>query len=359
MKNGILRDKVMAMSLLSTIGNALGMSVDDLTKKEIEERFRFVREYLPARPDHKWCKGFLKGQWTDDTQLFLAIARAYISTKSIDIVEIYLEHIKEMERNTAGWGDSTIDSLKQIHAIFPGDEFTKCNISDFGNPTGAGNGVAMKIAPIGAVMSANYLKLKDILSADNFASDWQEREKYIHDCIAEIAMMTHRTRMAIASGFAQVNAIHTCLLSNGEDVKRFRKHFSSEVIRAVKIGESYQLKDALVDKLSKRYHNLLQNTVYIGNDIDKLLALTDGATCYVYNSLPFSHAMFMRNPTSIETLFDVINAGGDTDSNGAIVGALLGAYNGTKIIPRYLLDGLWRREEVEDTARRFCDALDL
>ena len=113
----------------------------------------------------------------------------------------------------------------------------------------------------------------------------------------------------------------------------------------------------MTDKLTDKFKMLWENDTYLKMDVDELLAATGGATCYVFNSLPFSYSIFLKDPTNIEILYQTINAGGDTDTNGAIVGALLGAYNGTKIIPDHLLNGLWNRQEVEDTAVAFCDSL--
>jgi ADP-ribosylglycohydrolase len=66
---------------------------------------------------------------------------------------------------------------------------------------------------------------------------------------------------------------------------------------------------------------------------------------------------FIKNPHSIESLYDVINAGGDTDTNGSILGAMLGALNGTEIFPKELIESIPKEyyEEVMDLANRFAD----
>ena len=81
-------------------------------------------------------------------------------------------------------------------------------------------------------------------------------------------------------------------------------------------------------------------------------------TSYVYNSLPFSYAFFLKAPDSIETLYEVVSAGGDTDSNGSIVGGMRGALNGRKIFPQHLIDGLWQKDLILETAKRFCERFD-
>ena len=351
-KRKYLRDRIMAMFLLSAIGDALGMPVETLKKEEIRKRFGFIRGYMPARSDHKWCKNFVAGQWTDDTQLTLAIARSYIRVKDIDVADIYFEHVAEMQRTTVGSRGSTLRSLEKIRKAFSdGIELT-----DAGNPQGAGNGVAMKVSPIGAILAANFINAIDLFSSNDFWKYWSRREKFIYGQTEVLARMTHRTRMGVASGFAQIRAISLCL-EHGN--KNFRRDFKIVTLRAASIGERNPLNDGMTDKLTDRFKVLLKNNAYLGMNVDELLAATSGATCYAFNSLPFVYSMFLKDPTNIETLYLTINAGGDTDTNGAIVGALLGAYNGTKIIPPELLDGLWNRQEVEDTAVAFCDSLNL
>ena len=347
-----LRDRVMAMFLLSAIGDALGMPVETLKKGEIQERFDFIREYMPARSDHKWCKDFVAGQWTDDTQLTLAIARSYIRVKDIDVADIYFEHLAEMQRITAGWGGSTLRSLERIRKAFPNG----IELVNAGNPQGAGNGVAMKVSPIGAILAANFINADNLFSSNDFWKYWSSREKFVYNQIEALAQMTHRTRMGVASGFAQVRAIVLCLEYGS---KNFVNDFKTVTLRAAGIGERRPLDDGMTDKLTDRFKVLWKNDAYMEMSVDELLVATSGATCYAFNSLPFTYSMFLKDPTSIETLYQIINAGGDTDTNGAIVGALLGAYNGTKIIPPELLSGLWNRKEVEDTAIAFCDSLNL
>ena len=47
---------------------------------------------------------------------------------------------------------------------------------------------------------------------------------------------------------------------------------------------------------------------------------------------------------------DVVNLGGDTDTAGAILGAMAGAYYGVDAIPERWLDGLQNRDGIEARA---------
>jgi ADP-ribosyl-[dinitrogen reductase] hydrolase len=51
-----------------------------------------------------------------------------------------------------------------------------------------------------------------------------------------------------------------------------------------------------------------------------------------------------------EALTEVVNLGGDTDTAGAILGAMAGAYYGVDAIPQRWLDGLQNREGIEARA---------
>jgi ADP-ribosylglycohydrolase len=68
---------------------------------------------------------------------------------------------------------------------------------------------------------------------------------------------------------------------------------------------------------------------------------------------------FLKNPYSIDSLYEVINAGGDADSNGSMVAALLGALNGPFIFPSHLVHGLNQIQfnEVLSVADEFTEVL--
>ena len=73
---------------------------------------------------------------------------------------------------------------------------------------------------------------------------------------------------------------------------------------------------------------------------------------FVLNSLKLSIAALL-DPRSFENvLVDVVRLGGDTDTNGAIAGGLLGARDGIEKIPERWLEKLQFRKEFEQVALR-------
>ena len=55
-------------------------------------------------------------------------------------------------------------------------------------------------------------------------------------------------------------------------------------------------------------------------------------------------------------MLQVINAGGDTDTNGAVVGAVLGARFGAEAVPVRWTERLRNCGEMESLADRLCEA---
>lgn len=336
------RDKVRGMFLGIAIGDALGMPAETFTAEKIQNKFGRITKYL--RPDgHQWYRGRLEGTWTDDTQLSLVVAESLIEKKAIDLDDLAARHIETFCRCNVGWGGSSRDAVMRLAA---GIHWSESGIPKK-EGRGTGNGVAMKVAPVGAYFASIW----DLLREGDGSPE-------VYDAIANLTFMTHKTGMALVSAWAQIYAVEYCL--NASPDKFSRSAFLLAVWSGIWHAHGIQFaweKDN-PDNLSERLENL-SRIEFLNIKPEKIAELFGGGTSYVYNSLPFSYTFFLRNPRSIEALYDVVNAGGDTDSNGSIVGALLGALNGTKIFPEDLVNGLWRKDEILKAADNFCDAFNI
>lgn len=71
---------------------------------------------------------------------------------------------------------------------------------------------------------------------------------------------------------------------------------------------------------------------------------------YVLNSLKLAIAALLDSRSFEDVLVDVVRIGGDSDTNGAIAGGLLGARDGIENIPERWLEKLQFRKEFEDVA---------
>lgn len=76
------------------------------------------------------------------------------------------------------------------------------------------------------------------------------------------------------------------------------------------------------------------------------------ASGFVLNGLKLSIAALLDPRSFEDVLVDVVRIGGDTDTNGAIAGGLLGARDGIENIPARWLEKLQFRKEFEEVALR-------
>src|SRR3990172_11810807 len=146
----VTREKIRGMFLGIAIGDALGMPVETLTADVIAKRFGRIMNYL--RPEgHKWYNGRDAGTWTDDTQLSLAVAESLIANGKIDMDDLAARHVAALPTaKQFGWGRSTRKSVTRLSQGVHWSESGKSNEPN----QGMGNGVAMKVAPIGAWLAS-------------------------------------------------------------------------------------------------------------------------------------------------------------------------------------------------------------
>lgn len=333
----VTKDKVRGAFLGLAIGDALGKAVETLTADVIRERHGEVNQYLSCS-GHKWFHDHMTGTWTDDTQLSLAMARAFISSGKFDLDAIAKEHVKEFVSSVSGWGSSTREAIGKIAN---GTHWSEASLTDKEN-RGVGNGVAMKVAPI-----AIYMALS------NPRGEEPARWKSDLDKIAQVAIMTHRTSMAIASGIAHTLAVYKCLNETPEQIdNEWKNSFVRSICYAGMIGRQYLPETLTEHDISNRFEMLYDHE---STEPAQIIEKFGGGSCYVYDSLPFTYMFFLRNPHNIQSLYDCVSAGGDTDSNGSMLACMLGALHGPDIFPEHLIDGLDQKEMILEMADQFYE----
>jgi ADP-ribosylglycohydrolase len=326
-----IQDKIRGCFLGIGIGDGIGCPVETFSRGRIAAEYGRITRYLEPK-GHKWFNGQPAGAITDDTQLSLAVAEAMIeSPLNMDAQAKY--HVEALKFGTKGWGRSTKDSVRRLA--------NGCHWSKSGSESGVGNGVAMKVAPLG-------LYFLPIITRDRGAYD-VEVNKFL-SFVSDLSLMTHRTSMAVSSGLAMATAVLSCFARNPGQLNIDSS--LAMVVQASKTGEQVLPETLGEDRLTERLKLLANHKEY---DTDKMIAEFGGGSCYVYNSLPFALMHFYKNPETIDCLYDVISAGGDTDSNGSMVGALLGAYHGESIFPTELIEGLVDRQKVLEIADKFYE----
>lgn len=324
------QDKVRAAFLGVAIGDALGMPVETFSAERIAADYGRIDRYYEPK-DHKWFKGEPAGMVTDDTQLTLAVAQAMISCVEQGINPLSMDaqaahHVRSMkDEGTKGWGHSTRDSVRRLS--------NGVDWKSSGQAKGVGNGVPMKILPVG-------LYLAKIIDDDAKVNECL-------DFIGQLSAMTHQTSISASAGIVQAMAVYSCFVNTPKKLKI--PSMVELLVKASDLGKTV-FPDTITDDLTESIKLLAEHERF---DKDAIIKQFGAGTCYCYHSVPFTLMFFVKNPTSIESLYDVISAGGDTDSNGSMLASLLGALNGTSVFPQSLIDELPDRDKVLAVADEF------
>lgn len=330
------KDRIRGLFLGAAIGDALGLPCEGWSAEKIKEKYGKLTQYYNPQ-GHKYHDGLRAGSWTDDTQLTIAVAHALIEAGAIDLDTLAKHHVKAYKESTNGWGRTTREAIERLaQGVSWRDSglFEPISAQEVGRPAvkGFGNGVSMKVGPLGAYLASRTF-------------DWE----IVTDQIASFSAMTHRTSMAVSSGLAHVFAVFRCLMSGEQFDKRT---FLATVVNAGELGKGY-FADTLRDDITARFKKLDEVNKDWTNE--RIIEAFGKGTYYVYNSLPFTYAFFLRDPTNIESLYECASAGGDTDSNASMLGTLLGALHGASFFPKHLVDSLVGKQELIALADAFSE----
>jgi ADP-ribosylglycohydrolase len=329
------KDQVCGMYLGVAIGDALGLAVETFSPEKILEKYPETKgritEYL-VPTGHKWFDGRIAGTTTDDTQLTIAVSESIVESNDLDIYSQIRYHVAALKEGDKGWGGSTKRSVRRLANGVP---YTKSGES--GERYGRGNGVIMKISPVAAFLRCQELQGMSRTKASIF------------EFLRDLTIMTHPTQMAVVASFSHLVALNRCL-------KKDEPEKIADAIAAASIKAKEWQEGEEEDDLSERLQ-LVKN--YKEYDASRCIEEFGGGSCYCYNSLPFTYMFFLRNPKSMDAMYDVVSAGGDTDTNGSMVGAMLGAYNGMSIFPENLIKNLDQVDLVFESADRFCKSFNI
>jgi ADP-ribosyl-[dinitrogen reductase] hydrolase len=312
------QDRIQGMLLGVGIGDALGRCCEGMDFQSVKSTFGKIERYIVQ---NGWPEDRKLGVGTDDTSLTLVVAQGLLlSGGKPDMNAQVQAHVRAYE-DSYGWGRTTWEVIRRLRYGVPWQAAGARN---------EGNGCPMKIAPTALLLH------QDVPGTAGF--------------IANLCGMTHRTSMAVSAGLAQAFALAYCLRSGPENFDP--AEFVKVVVDASRKGRAYFPDTLTEDDITER---LALCADYAEWPPERCAAEMENGRGYVFCSLPFSYLLFLRTSRSIESLYEVVSAGGDTDTNGSMLAALLGALNGPKIFPDHLVDELDAKDELVNAANRLCD----
>jgi ADP-ribosyl-[dinitrogen reductase] hydrolase len=282
-------------------GDALGGAVEFRTRQSIASAFPHgVRDILGGGPH-----GLAIGEVTDDTAMALAIARA-CTPAGIDIERVAANFLAWYRSDPKDIGIATRAALQYLAQGLPWHEAGERLNRESANGI-AGNGSVMRCAPI----------------AMRFRSDRQRLIQYSVD----ITRITHADLKATWGAVALNQGIAHLL--DGEPL--------DDVIDAAALGIGNQ---AVIGALAA------------ARTLDYDDVPSDG---YVLDTLTAAFWCALHRETAEEALVTAVAMGLDTDTTGAVCGAIVGAAYGIEAIPERWTSVIHHREEMESLARQIFE----
>jgi len=285
-------------ALLGTaVGDALGMPVEGWSNTSIARKYGAIRKMLPARLG--------RGTYTDDTQMMIALAESMVRCREVNAEDIANTYVKFCDPRR-GYGGGALRALQQINNGVSWRESGKGNF-----PGGSyGNGGAMRIAPIGIVYgSGDVERLREVIEAAVYC--------------------THTHPLGIDGAVCQARAIGIVAQVDADSGGLSNNAVLQTLHDAVRTDKFYAALDQVAQLLQRTDVSVKQVLIRLGHGVAAIEAVP--AALYAF----FAHSQSFE-----EAIVYAVGLGGDTDTIGAMAGALSGAYLGASQIPARWFDAL-------------------
>lgn len=290
-------------------GTLLGLAVADalgapLEFESAERAGRAAEDGLEMSGGRMWAAG----EWTDDTAMALCLAESIADRGLLDLDDLARRYVEWASSGPKDIGITTGTALRGAKDAAGAREQAK-RLHDQSGQT-AGNGTIMRVAPIA------------LATTSRSAAAGHAREE---------APLTHFDPAAGAASAALCAALLAIMAGDDPIAAADRETAGHE-----RLAEAVE---------AAREH-----------DLEKLAALAAGqerGTCWTTLGV----ALY-----ALEAIDDyergvtwAISLGGDTDTNAAVAGALLGCRHGVDAIPGRWLAPLRERERIEQAARALAE----
>lgn len=305
------------------LGDALGMPAQTLPRDEIRRHYGYIEDFLVPFDGHPVSHGLQAAQITDDTEQSLLLAHRLIA-EPYGFDDLGWAHdLLKWEAGIRAKGLSDLlgpSSRAAIDALLRGVSPTETG------KRGTTNGAAMRIAPVGIMTPPDT-----------------ER---IVKATARTCRVTHNTGEAIAAAAAVA-----MIVSSGVEGHDFEASLDA-ALEAARLGQHQGNAIGEQDMAGR-----IQLALDLADRGDQE-ALTDriGSSVASRESIPMAFALLKLAKGDLWTAITLAaNIGDDTDTIGAIAGAMAGATGG--VVPDAALQKLLGVNAIDlsTPARALCD----
>ncbi len=302
---GELRDRFRGSAIGTFIGDALGRAVEGWPAPAIRRSFGILEEMV-------------EGVYTDDTEMMMGIMESLHEVGRFDpglTGEKFLHNFNP----TRGYGGRIYGVMDRLRKGIPWNQ---------AGTDSWGNGSAMRIAPIGFFFYDDPVKLKE--------------------AAIQSSIITHKHAKGIAGAVVQATAVgiatHMGLKGEAIEVEGFI--------------------NLIIEHTGEIDQEMLQQLERIkGIGGGDLRATIDAISSHFYcdvsaiGAVPPAIASFLLSRGFKESIVVAVNCGGDTDTLGAMSGAIAGAYYGYSQIPSQWLMSLENEGKGRDYILSLADRL--
>lgn len=170
-----------------------------------------------------------------------------------------------------------------------------------------------------------------------------------YDVIKKFSSLTHAHTLSIMSCY-----IYNIFVSNYIDSHDVNKVYINTQRHFQNIFDGKIKKDYGDLELCKKYFNRL-----IYNNITELSENDIKSSGFVIDTLEASLWCVMTSKSFEESVLKAVNLGDDTDTIGALTGALAGLVHGVNGIPKKWIDCLQRKDYLDDMINKYIGLLQL
>ncbi len=293
-----LLDRFLGSALGTFVGDALGEPVEGWSHRAIYDRFEILDHFLRG-----------VGSYTDDTQMMIGILETLLEKKGFDPA-VCASKFQQNFDPMRGYGRRIFGVMERIRQGIPWDQLGTDSF---------GNGGAMRIAPIGCFYHDDIQAIKEnaILSA----------------------RITHNHPEGLAGAVAQATAVGLA----------FQQALSNEPIEPETFLDT--ITDRVID-VDKGFAEALDriNSIPRGSMLEIIHAISGryGLSLRAIESVPAAIGAFLLTDSFRDAVVLAVNLGGDTDTIGAMAGAIAGAFYGYGQIPQEWLEPLENRAKGRD-----------
>lgn len=306
------------------LGDALGMPTQEMSPAQIRAVYGRITGLVDGDASQPYAPGMPAGSVTDDTEQALLVASLLIRGRGSSSGRVALNAV-EFAHALLAWEDSMIER-GSLDLLGPSTKAALERVRAGEDPLTVGgegttNGAAMRVTPIGIAVST-------------------EDPEAFAEAVWSSCRVTHATRQGFQSA-----ALVAAAVSMGIDTARSTSpNLRGLLWKAVTYVDSLPEHGAWTPDpdVVAATRRAMQLAVNPASSSLECLAEQVGTSVASAHAIPMAFALLARDP-SPQALLDAANIGGDTDTIGAIAGAILGAALGVQVLPT---DSLSMIEEI-------------